>query len=404
MIKGKTIIKRDVFDKPRGTSRIGTIDANAIITATENMNQWLHLTDGGWVNAGPGQQYIKWDVVPDPVVTPPPAVESRKIIKGKTLIKCYVFDKPRGVRRIGTINANAIITATENMYQWLHLTDGGWVNAGPKQQYIKWGIVSEPVVPPPLPDPVVTPPPPIEPWIISEIKRKGRIATLLVDWQNPKWGFAPRNVEPMAYPQTVTFNSICASGKGSTIPLTSQMTDYLGSLNEQKTKEVILTTGVGWINIPTPPGTVERLTWAANHVIVKETRVEQGVDYSNVYASSCYATDLIGTFFDKDMRLIVHKFNAVTTSGNMIKLANERDCYTPLITDPNVNNGDMWIRSDYLEMWPELPFTLSDGIQIVEYELFGYMIYGLRTDGKSILLRDPSGFKTNWKINSPEVP
>jgi len=208
----------------------------------------------------------------------------------------------------------------------------------------------------------------------------------------------------MAYPQTVTFNSICASGKGTTIPLTNQMTDYLGGLNEQKTKEIILTIGSGWINIPTAPGTVERLTWAANHVIVKETRVEQGVEYSNVYASSCYETDLIGTFFDKDMRLIVHKFNAITTGGNMIKLANERDCYTPLITDPDVNHGNMWIRSDYLEMWPELPFTLTDGTQIIEYELFGYMIYGLRTDGKSILLRDPGGFKTNWKINSPEVP
>ena len=88
----------------------------------------------------------------------------------------------------------------------------------------------------------------------------------------------------------------------------------------------------------------------------------------------------------------------------MIKLANARDCYTPFITDPDVEAGDMWIPSEYLEMWPELPFTLSDGTQIIEYELFGYKIYGLRADGKSVLLRDPGGFKTNWKINSPEVP
>jgi hypothetical protein len=55
-------------------------------------------------------------------------------------------------------------------------------------------------------------------------------------------------------------------------------------------------------------------------------------------------------------------------------------------------------------MWPELPFTLWDGTQIIEYELFGFKIYGLRADGQSILLRDPQGFKTNWRINSPELP
>jgi hypothetical protein len=422
MIKGKTVIKREVYDKPRGTRRIGTIDANVTITATENKFQWLHLVDGGWVSAGSQQQYIKWEVVPDsvdplppppipdPISTQPPAAEIRKIIKGRTIVKCYVFDKPRGARRVGTIGANVTITATENKYQWLHLTDGGWVNAGPRQQYIKWEVVEEPIEPPPpppAPEPMVTPPPPKEPWPITEIKRKGRIATLLVDWQNPKWGFMPRQLSlerSMVFPQTVTFNSICKKGKGATIPLTDQIIEYLGSLNDQKTKDVILTIGAGWINRPTIPGTVERLTWAGNHVIVKETRVVQDIEYSNVHALSCYETDLIGTFFDKDMRLILHKFNAVTRSSNMVKLTNTRDCYTPFITDPDVNNGDMWIPSEYLEMWPELPFALSDGTQIIEYELFGYKIYGLRADGKSVLLRDPSGFKTNWKIKSPEVP
>jgi hypothetical protein len=180
--------------------------------------------------------------------------------------------------------------------------------------------------------------------------------------------------------------------------------DYLGRLNGEKTKAGILIPASGWINVPTTPPTIERLTWAANHVVVKETRVELNVQYSNIHALNCDATDLDGTFFDKDMRLIVHKFNAFTRNSTMIKLARGYDCYTPFITDPNVNNGDMWIRSDYLEMWPDLPFTLSDGTQIVEYELYGHKIYGLHADGSTVLLRDPGGFKTNWKINSPDVP
>ena len=420
MIKGKTIIKRTVYDKPRRGNKIGSIDANVIILADENRFQWLHLVDGGWVSAGTRQQFIKWEIVQDPVEplptvpnpndSQPPETEPRIFIKGKTIKKREVYNKPREGTRIGMIAANVNITAIEHKIQWLHLADGGWVNAGPRQQYVKWEVVNESGDTPTLPtdsEPVVTPPPPKEPWPITDIKRAGRIATLLVDWQNPKWNFFPRQFSlegTSAFPQTVTFNSVREQGKGSTIPLIDQMIRYLGSLNGQKTKELILTVKAGWINIPTLPGTVERLSWAGNHVVVKEIRIEADVEYANVYALSCYETDLIGNFFDKDMRLVLHKFNAVTRDSNMIKLANARDCYTPFITDPDVDNGDMWIPAEYLEMWPELPFTLSDGSIIIEYELFGYKIYGLRADGKSVLLRDPSGFKTNWKINSPEVP
>jgi hypothetical protein len=55
-------------------------------------------------------------------------------------------------------------------------------------------------------------------------------------------------------------------------------------------------------------------------------------------------------------------------------------------------------------MWPALPFMLSDGTNIIEYELYGHKVFGQRADGISVLLRDASGFKTNWKINSPDVP
>jgi hypothetical protein len=333
------------------------------------------------------------------------------MITGKTILKRDVVNYPRGEVVIGTIPADVEITATENVYQWLHLAEGGWVNAGARQQYIKWQVVPDEVVPDPVvpeeivPIPDAPAPEPAVTGIITEVKRQGKIATLLVDWQNPKWNFAPRQAEESrAYPHTVTFNSVCDRMKGPRIPLTDAMLEYLGSLNGERTKERILKPPAGWINNPTDPPTVERLTWAANHVVVRETRLEQNVEYSNVYASNCHATDLNGMFFDKDMRLIVHKFNALTNKSALIKLGRGHDCYTPFITDPDENNGDMWIRSDYLEMWPELPFTLSDGSQVIEYELYGFEIYGLRADGSVVLLRDRWGFKTNWQINSPELP
>jgi len=324
------------------------------------------------------------------------------MITGRTIVKRDVLDKPVSGNIIFSIDANVIVTATENKLQWLHLTGGGWVNAGVQQQYIEWHVV---------PDPLVPAAAPADTTMITELKRRGRIATLLVDWQNPKWGFEPRQVGPLsAYPHTVTFNAIGDRRKGARIPLTTPILDYLGRLNGTRIKEKILQPAAGWINIPTVPPTIERLSWAANHVIVKESKLQFDVDnsrmmeYSNVHASSCYATDLNGTFFDKDMRLIVHKFNAVTHRRTMIKLTRSFDCYTPFITDPDLMNGDMWIRSDFLEMWPDLPFKLADGTKIVEYELHGFNTLGLRADGSSVVLRDPKGFKTNWKINSPEIP
>jgi len=411
MIKGKTLLKREIYDKPGSEKVIGFVGALVDIIATENYFQMLHLANGGWVNAGTRQQYIKWQFVSDPIESPAPPspIEPEpkvNVIRGRTLINREVYDKLGSEKVIGIIGANVEIIAIENHLQMLHLINGGWVNAGAHQQYIKWQFVPNPVQPPaPIdPEPGI-PPLPATPSLVTEIKRMGRIATLLVDWQNPKWKFAPREVGPLnAYPHTVTFNAVRDSRKGPRIPLTEPVMEYLGSLNGEKTRDGILVPNAGWVNNPTIPPTVERITWAANHVIVKETRMELGVEYCNVYASNCHATDLSGTFFDRDMRLVIHKFNAFTMKSTMIKLAKGVDCYTPFITDPSVNNGDMWIRSDYLEMWPDLPFTLTDGTTVVEYELYGHKIYGRQEDGSAILLRDAAGFKTDWMINSPDVP
>ena len=329
------------------------------------------------------------------------------MIKGKTLLKREIYDDSGTGDVVGYINANVDIYANENKFQWLHLVNGGWVNAGVKQQYIKWQVVPDTVQPPS--PPVVTdsgiPSQPAIPSLVTEIKRMGRIATLLVDWQNPKWGLAPREVGPLnAYPHTVTFNAIRDRSKGPRIPLTEQVTNYVARLNGERIKDGILVPNAGWVNKATIPPTVERITWAANLVIVKETRWNGDVEFANVYASNCDDHNLSGTFFDRDMRLVIHKFNAVTRNRTLIKLARGVDCYTPFITNPYVNNGDMWICSNFLELWPALPFALFDGTEIIEYELHGYRIFGRRVDGSAVLLRDPVGFKTNWKIKSPEVP
>ena len=335
------------------------------------------------------------------------------MITGITLVKRDVFDNPVGGNSIRTIGANVVITASENKFQWLRLIDGGWVNAGAQQQYIKWRVVADPPPPPPPSPPPPSPPPPhpAETRIITEIKRNGKIATLLVVWQNPKWEFTPPQPGNLnAWPHVFQFSNVGGvDRKGARIPLTKAMEDYVERLNahDKNPRRIIDNPAAGWVNLhitPPDPMSIECLTWAANHVVVKETKLFSDVEYSNIYATSCSETDLNGTFFDKDMRLIVHKFNAYTMQKKMIKLGSAIDCYTPFISNPDMWYGDMWIRSEYLEMWPALPFALNDGTSIVEYELFGHSTYGIRADKTSVLLRDASGFKTNWKINSPDVP
>lgn len=309
------------------------------------------------------------------------------MIIGTTREKRGVFDTPRG-SLIGSIKANVDIIATENKFQWLHLASGGWVNAGDSQQYITWKTV---------PDSTVIVPPYSDQ--IKKVKNAGKIATLLVDYQNPKWKKLPRSLLPdwtglACPPQTVVFNTAPRVGKGARIPYPIAMHNYVFQLNSEKIADAIERPETGWINKVTNPPSIERLTWAANHVIVTETRAA----FSKVYAPSHH--DLMsGSFFDKDMRLVVHKFNAVTPENGMIKLGKGHNCYTPFFSD-----SDMWIPTSYLEMWPALPFTLDSGRKIVEYELIGHHYFGKYHDGKSVLLYDPQGFKTNWRINSPDVP
>jgi hypothetical protein len=327
------------------------------------------------------------------------------MIKGTTLVKCKVYDKPSGGNTIRTIGANVVITATENKFQWLHLTEGGWVSAGTKQQYIKWNVVAD-VPPPPFP------PPPISVTRqITEIKQKGRIATLLVVWQSPKWDFTPPQPGTLnAWPHAFQFSNVGGvDRKGARIPLTKEMEKYVERLNahDKNPRRIIDVPEAGWINIhitPPDPMSIECLTWSANHVVVKETRMFSGVEYASVHALNCYESNLDGTFFDKDMRLVIHKFNAFTMQKTMINIGSGIDCYTPFISNPNMWYGEMWIRTAYIEMWPALPFALNDGTSIVEYELYGHSTYGIRADKSAVLLRDASGFKTNWKINSPDVP
>lgn len=303
-----------------------------------------------------------------------------------TKIKCKVFNNTTIFRRhVGYINPNVTFTAYSRSGQWLQFA-GGWVSAGANQQYVEWHEevpISE------------------NPANLDAALSVGKFATLTTDNFSKKWGYKPRRPGKLAsYPQTSTFNTIPAIGKGKRLPLTLKVLSKTLSLNGINTFRLYIPS-TGWINndgetpiVDKISPTSERLSWAANHVLVLETR---GM-FSRVYADDCNS-DLIHTFFSKNGRLVTHKFNAINKNGNMIKYGKGYDLYTPFTSD-----GDMWCPTEELEMWPELPFQLADGTSIVQYELNGFNYYGIRADGSKVLLRDKYGFKTNWSLKNPEVP
>lgn len=234
-----------------------------------------------------------------------------------------------------------------------------------------------------------------KPSKITQIMRSGKIARLRADWTNPKWGYQSRAPigEQENPPHTFTFNENMSDLKGSKIPLTFAMNEYGKRLNGDNWNKILIP-AAGWINTGTNP---EALSWACNDVIVLG-RVGR---YVNIFALDCYATDLQETYFSKNGRLVVHKFNAITPQNTLIKLGAGYDLYTPFIK----NSPSYWTPFECVEMWPDLPCVVTAGGQswtVTEYELLGHETWGLTDTGRVCLYNGE--YLTDWRLDNPMPP
>lgn len=252
---------------------------------------------------------------------------------------------------------------------------------------------------------VVQAPPPL-PQTLRDIKRLGRIATLVDDPHSPYWNFTPRRPGDLdTWPQTSVFNHVPAPRKGKRLPLTPRVLAHVEFLNGSRNADRLYNPSTGWINSKTETPQVDKisptsesLSWAANHVIVMEERIHRGEWYCRIYAEDSNSI-LRNTFFSPDGRLVTHAYNAIHRDGHMTKHGSGQSLYTPL-TSP----GELWCAKEELAFWPSLPFVDDEGGTVIEYSLLGYQIFGVRADRSQILLRDTSGFRTSWSLPIPEVP
>jgi lysozyme len=348
--------------------------------------------DMNYYNGTKDQFEARFGAIIPPVVVPPAPVMIHGTVKGTVNIR----NAPLGIATGRYLMKNDVIEADTNKAQWLHITKingvdapaDSWASAGAFQQYITWAWTD--VYPP------VTPP-----SNVTAALEKGRAATLVTDPFSKRWGYKPRRPGPLAaYPQTAVFNHIAALGKGKRLPLTLKVIAAVLRLNGLNAFRLWIPSA-GWINNDNETPTVdkvsptsERLTWSANHVII----LEQSGNFYRVYADDCNNPQQ-ETFFTKNGRFIVHKYNAIHKDGHMLKYGKGLDLYTPFTSD-----GEMWIPVDEVYLWPALPFQLGDGTYITRYEVQGFKYYGIRADGTTVLLRDETGYKTNWTLKIPEVP
>lgn len=239
--------------------------------------------------------------------------------------------------------------------------------------------------------------------LTKALRDGGRIARMRSDCNNPKWNNIPRSISNSglnsAPPQTVTFSDHLSDGKGPKSPLTPWMDRKVRELNGDFVYSKLMIPAAGWINTGDDP---EKLTWAQNDLIV----IGKNGVYADCFAIDYRSEDLPDTFFTKNGRLGIHKFNAINKDCKAIKLANGYDAFTPFITATQHS----YIRSEYLEFWPALPMKVVplnglSPITIVEYELWGYETYAITDKNSRICLYRPGdGYLTSWKLETPGVP
>jgi len=207
------------------------------------------------------------------------------------------------------------------------------------------------------------------------------------------WRATPRPVPP----NTVILNESPRKGKGSKIPLTIAMRNFLIKLNGPSTWKSLTIPAAGWINVGSKP---ECLTWGGNVVWVTEIR-----------GKFCRLSSLKNTwdldpadFNFETTPEYIHKFTSINSKGYLFKLGNGKNAYTPLMR----KGGELWVQTALLEFFPELPVkvTTPSGWEytIVGYRVEGNKVYGTSIGDKPLLLQEGNQFPTSWKMTSIAPP
>lgn len=248
-------------------------------------------------------------------------------------------------------------------------------------------------------------------------------ARLLHDYQwmsyksrtvTPGWAGLPTT------PETVPFFRAPKGGKDD-VPLDDKWRKYLKNLNSDRAYKFIISPPAGWLN---RNQNADALGFGGN--VVEVEAIASGAARIKRFHYKDQPPPADSWNYEQHPELI-HKFTAITQTGQVVNPANDIDVYTFVI-----GRGDLYVPLVRIELFPDLPkevtinlsklfglnvreapdiaskvvmkYPASKKIMILEYAPRASSVWGRTSDGWISLCWYPSNSKPNyfttWKMNT----
>ena len=232
--------------------------------------------------------------------------------------------------------------------------------------------------------------------------------------------------------------------KGAAILVMPLAWDYMRKINDDQGYKYCRSVNAMWINTaydqedPDAVAHAESISCGGNFLSYKKGDVENDCIklqcFPNNQDFSIFDPQTVNWFTRPDL---FFKAIAINADGDLINVRDGVDCFIPLMArTTNNGTGELWLGLDYVELFPELPVTITvlpddpdhklnirespgiagedigdyasgEQITILQYKPLGASVWGRTRDGWiCLLLAGRPGqrqFLTSWKLNTVGV-
>lgn len=215
-----------------------------------------------------------------------------------------------------------------------------------------------------------------------------------------KWGIVRHVTEGYGPPYTPSYQGCqdrpSGTIKGPTEPVTAKWWSFIRAQNDDKGYMYARSIGNMWINAWYDQSNPDDIAHAENgigggaFVLMDQLTITHG-------RIVCFDWDFDPTGTDpqainwENFPYLFFKAAAVNVdSGFVNNVGNGYDCYIPNLRgyDSGLQKTvDKWINLDRVEMFPQLPFMTTSGLQVTEYTARGCSVFGKTQNGWTYLLK-----------------
>lgn len=222
----------------------------------------------------------------------------------------------------------------------------------------------------------------------------------IVKW---KWGsLLQRTTDPATVQINDSPNPKPNATKGTPIPIL-QWKQYVRRINSVKSAAWLLKPDVMWINRLDEK--CEPITCSGNFVqIIGSNATHYRLDSMYNDMNTATLDPQFNNWFEQPT--LYFKATARGLWSGIFNVGKALDVFVPFLKARK--HPYSWIRKSQVEVFPSLPFTLSDGRVVVRYELKGASVIGFFADGEYTYLRQATKpgeciHPTSWYLNTEGV-